>query len=177
MPRKHHHVVLMPSEKIESKIYVIRNRKVMLDRDLAGLYEVGTKALNQAVRRNPERFPEDFMFQLTKEEAQNWMAQGSRSQIVTLKKGQNLKYLPYAFTEQGVAMLSSVLNSRVAILVNIQIIRIFVKLKEAALSYKDISLKMELLEKKYDQQFHVVFKALRLLLDKQPPHGDKRFDV
>ncbi len=146
----------------------------MFDRDLAVLYGVETKVLNQAVKRNMERFPEDFMFQLAKEEAQ---ISAPRSQIVTLKKGQNIKYLPYAFTEQGVAMLSSVLNSRTAILVNIQIIRTFVKLKEMALSYKEILSKIEQIEKQYDQQFQVVFKAIKMLLEDKPK-GDgtnKRF--
>jgi len=184
---KNRHLQLIPSEKIESKIYVARNKKVMLDRDLAVLYGVETRTLNQAVKRNLERFPEDFMFQLTNEEIQNWMSQNmilkgeaSRSQNVILKKGKNIKYLPYAFTEQGVAMLSSVLNSRTAILVNIQIIRTFVKLKEAMISHKDILLKIEQMEKKYDKQFQVVFKAIKLLLDDRPPHGGfdkKRFDV
>jgi len=173
MPSKNH-LVLVPSEKIESKIYFLRGKKVMFDRDLAVLYGVETKVLNQAVKRNMERFPEDFMFQLAKEEAQ---ISAPRSQIVTLKKGQNIKYLPYAFTEQGVAMLSSVLNSRTAILVNIQIIRTFVKLKEMALSYKEILSKIEQIEKQYDQQFQVVFKAIKMLLEDKPK-GDgtnKRF--
>ena len=159
----------------------------MVDKDIAVLYGVETKVLNQAVKRNLERFPEDFMFQLTKEEAENWVSQSgdlkegrSRSQSVTLKKGKNIKYLPYAFTEQGVAMLSSVLNSRTAILVNIQIIRTFVKLKESILSYKDILLKIDAMEKKYDKQFQVVFKAIKLLLDDKPRRdnpGNKRFDI
>lgn len=179
-------ISLIPSERIESKIYFIRNKKVMVDKDIAVLYGVETKVLNQAVKRNLERFPEDFMFQLTKEEAENWMSQSgalknrhSRSQSVTLKKGKNIKYFPYAFTEQGVAMLSSVLNSRTAILVNIQIIRTFVKLKESLISYKDILLNIGAMEKKYDQQFQVVFKAIRLLLDEKPRKGfgGKRFEI
>lgn len=129
------------AKAIESKILTIRNQQVMIDRDLAELYGVETKALNQAVKRNIERFPDDFMFQLTKEEAGDWKSQImnsnddiSRSQIVTLKKdedrrGQNIKYLPYAFTEQGVAMLSSVLKSQTAVEVNIQIMRAFVAMR------------------------------------------------
>ncbi len=171
---KKYPIVLIPSEKVESRIHLIREKKVMIDRDLAALYQVETKILNQAVKRNFERFPEDFMFRLTKKEALDWV---SRSQFVTLKKGKNLKYCPYAFTKQGVAMLSSVLNSRVAILVNIQIIRTFVKLKEAALSHRDILLKVGRMEKKYDKQFQVVFKAIKLLLDNKPKDGssNKRF--
>lgn len=168
-----HHPALIPSEKIESKIHIIRNRKIMFDKDLALLYGVQTKVLNQAVRRNIERFPEDFMFQLTKEEIKAI----SRSQIVTLKQGENMKYLPYVFTEQGVAMLSSVLKSRTAILVNVQIIRTFVKLKEMALSYKEILHKIEQMEGKYDKQFQVVFKAIKMLLDDKPKgdSGNKRW--
>jgi len=184
MSKNHSHVALIPSEKIESKIYVIRGKKVMLDGDLAVLYSVPTKVLNQAVKRNLERFPEDFMFRLTKDEAQNWKSQSvtssrnsSRSQSVTLKKGENIKYLPHAFTQEGVAMLSSVLNSRTAIFVNIQIIRTFVRLKESLASYKDLLFKIGEMEKKYDQQFQVVFKAIKMLLDDKPKDGldNKRF--
>ncbi|MBI3251976.1 MAG: ORF6N domain-containing protein [Candidatus Omnitrophica bacterium] len=157
----------MPSEKIESKIYVIRQKKVMLDRDLALLYNVETRTLNQAVGRNPERFPEDFMFQLNQEEVRRWMSQI----VISNKERKGLRKMPYVFTEQGVAMLSSVLKSRVAILVNIQIIRTFVKLKEASLSYRDIFLKIEAMEKKYDQQFQVVFKAIKMLLDDRTKDG------
>ena len=168
--------VVVPHEIIEKKIYLVRGKKIMLDRDLAFLYGVETRVLNQAVKRNLERFPEDFMFQLSKEEAQNWISQS----VISNKEKKGLRKMPYAFTEQGVAMLSSVLNSRTAILVNIQIIRAFVKLKEAMVSHKDILLKIEQMEKKYDKQFQVVFKAIKLLLDNQPPYGgfgSKRFDV
>ena len=163
---------LIPVERIESKIYQIRDKKVMLDHDLSSLYEVPTKALKQAVKRNIDRFPDDFMFVLTKKETQNW-----RSQIVTsnsrFKMG--LRYSPFAFTEQGVAMLSSVLNSRTAIQVNIQIIRTFVRMKEVVLSHKDLWIKIEQIEKKYDAQFQVVFKAIKLLLDKSKGGPEKRF--
>jgi phage regulator Rha-like protein len=137
---------------VERKIYIIRGQKVMLDSDLAELYGVTTKTLVQAVKRNIKRFPLDFMFQL---EIQYVMA--LRSQIVTLKtgQGQHRKYFPYVFTEQGVAMLSSVLNSERAVEVNIQIIRVFVKLREMIASHKDLAKKLEELEKKYDAQFRV----------------------
>jgi len=135
---------------------------------------VSTKVLNQAVKRNTERFPEDFMFQLSKEEAKNWKSQFVTSNL-GLKMGHRKR--PYAFTEQGVAMLSSVLNSRAAIFVNIEIIRTFVRLKETTTSpYKDLWFKIDEMEKKYDKQFQVVFKALKLLLEKpKEGFGDKRF--
>lgn len=142
-------VEAIPQQVIESNIFIIQGKKVMLDRDLAMLYGVETKALNQAVRRNIVRFPDDFMFQLTKEEAKDPL----RSQIVTLKRGQHFKYLPYAFTENGVAMLSSVLNSERAIAVNIQIMRTFTKIREMLATHKELKQKVEEMEKKYDYQF------------------------
>lgn len=149
---------------IQSKIYEIRGLKVMLDRDLATLYEVETRTLNQAVRRNSDRFPSDFMFQLTAKEFENW-----KSQIVisnSVKMG--LRKLPLAFTEQGVAMLSSVLNSEKAINVNIAIIRTFVLIRQYAMNYKELETKIKKLEKKYNNNFQQIFKALDLLLmDKQ----------
>lgn len=132
----------------------------MFDRDLAILYGVETRTLNQAVKRNIDRFPEDFMFQLTKIEMENF----SRSQFVTLKRGGNIKYNPYVFTEQGVAMLSSVLKSKRAIQVNIQIMRTFTKIREMIISNKELRLKMEDLERKYDNKFQVVFDAIKGLL-------------
>jgi hypothetical protein len=141
----------------------------MLDTDLAGLYGVGAKALNQAVKRNWERFPEDFMFQLTWEEAEN-----PRSQIVTLKPGGNIKYRPYAFTEQGVAMLSSVLRGKRAVRVNIEIMRAFVQLRQMLLSNTDLARKLTALEKKYDAQFKVVFDAIRELTAPPEPLGKRR---
>ncbi len=161
-------IVVVPSEVIENKIYLIRGQKVMLDFDLAELYSVPTKVLNQAVKRNLGRFPSDFMFQLTKTEAA-----ASRSQIVTLKRGQNVKYLPYAFTEHGILMLSSVLNSKKAISVNITIMRTFVKLRELMLTHKDLARKIEELEKKYDSKFQAVFAAIRQLMS-APPEPAKR---
>ena len=151
---------IVPAELIERKIYLIRNKKVMLDSDLAELYDVETKVLNQAVKRNIARFPEDFMFQLNKEEA----SELSRSQFVTLKRGQNIKYLPRAFTENGVAMLSSVLNSERAIQVNIQIMRTFTKIREMLFSHKDLRHKIEEMEKEYDSQFKIVFNAIKELM-------------
>src|SRR5437667_8421595 len=159
---------------IDRRIYLIRGQKVMLDSDLAELYEVPTKVLNQAVRRNARRFPEDFMFQLTAEEAESLRSQiatskamSLRSQIVTLKptgRGRHRKYLPYVFTEQGVAMLSSVLNSERAIEANIVIMRAFVRLREMMLSNHELNRKINALEQKYDEKFKVVFAALRKLI-------------
>ena len=151
---------IIPQEVVESKILLIRGKKVMLDRDLAALYGVETRALNQAVRRNIKRFPEDFMFQLSREEA----IELSRSQFVTLKRGENIKYLPHSFTENGVAMLSSVLNSKRAINVNIQIMRTFTRIREMLISNADLARKIESLEKKYDSQFKVVFDTIRQLM-------------
>lgn len=158
---------LVPPALIEKNIYLIRGVKVMLDRDLANLYRVNAKVLNQAVKRNLYRLPSDFMFRLTVEEARSL-----RSQFVTLKRGQHRKYLPYVFTENGVAMLSSVLNSREAILVNIQIIRTFTKLREMMLTHVKLKRKIEELEKKYDHQFAIVFEAIKKLL--APPEKPKR---
>lgn len=157
--------IIIPDERIEHKIFLIRNKKVMFDSDLAVLYGVGTKVLNQAVKRNKKRFPSDFMFRLDIDEAKIWQSQFSRSQIVTLKQGQNIKYAPYVFTEQGVAMLSSVLNSERAIQVNIQIMRTFTKLREMIASNRDLRIKIEQMEKKYDKKFKIVFDTLRQLLD------------
>ena len=159
---------IVSAELIERKIYLIRNKKVMLDSDLAKLYDVETKVLNQAVKRNIARFPKDFMFRLNKEEA----LELSRSQIVTLKRGQNIKYLPHVFTENGVAMLSSVLNSERAIQVNIQIMRTFTKIREMLSSHKDLRHKIEEMEKKYDSQFKIVFNAIKELMT--PPEKQVR---
>jgi len=152
-------VVPVPLERITGKIYFIRGQKVMLDRGLAELYEVETKVLKQAVRRNIDRFPEDFMFELTKDEFEIL-----RSQIVTSSWG-GTRYQPMAFTEQGVAMLSSVLNSRRAIQVNIQIMRAFTQLRQMLSTHADLKRKIEAMEKKYDQQFQIVFEAIKQLLE------------
>jgi phage regulator Rha-like protein len=158
---------LLPIELIEKKILIIRGEKVMLDSDLAELYGVEVKHLKRQVRRNITRFPEDFMIQLSKEEYDSL-----RCHFGTLKRGEHSKYLPYAFTEQGVAMLSSVLNSERAIQVNILIMRAFVKLREMLATHKDLAKKLEDMERKYDAQFKVVFDAIRELM--KPPEPKKR---
>jgi phage regulator Rha-like protein len=150
----------LPNEIIASKIYIIRGQKVMLDRDLAELYGVQTRALKQAVRRNIDRFPSDFMFELTNEEQESL-----RSQSVILKRGQHSKYLSFAFTEQGVAMLSSVLNSDRAIQVNIQIMRTFAQLRRMLATHEGLKRKIEEMEKRYDENFRIVFEAIRQLFD------------
>jgi len=150
----------VPVERITRKIFVIRGSKVILDRDLAKLYDVETRVLKQAVKRNIDRFPTDFMFELTKVEYQ-----ALRSQNVTLKRGQHSKYLPYVFTEQGVAMLSSVLKSERAIQVNIQIMRAFTQLRQLLSTHKDLKKKIEAMEKKYDENFRIVFEAIKQLLE------------
>lgn len=160
--------VLVPQHLIESKILLIRGKKAMLDKDLSVLYGVETKMLNRAVKRNIERFPDDFMFQLTKEEYTELL----RCQFGTLKRGQHSKYLPYAFTENGVAMLSSVLNSKRAIQVNIQIMRTFTKIREMLATHKELRRKIEEIEKKYDHQFKVVFDVIKQLMT--PPEKSKK---
>jgi len=160
---------LIPTERIEQAIFRIRGHRIMLDYDLAELYEVPTKTLNQAVKRNLKRFPDDFMFRLTFQEVR-----GSRSQFVTLKQGQNIKYRPYAFTEHGILMLSSVLNSERAVQVNIEIMRAFVKLREMIASNKDLAKRLDALEQKYDAQFKSVFDAIRELMTPSPPPKPRR---
>jgi hypothetical protein len=158
----------VPVERIERWIVVLRDEKVMLDAELAALYGVSTRELNQAVKRNVDRFPPDFMFQLTPDEHD-----ALRSQSVTLKRGRgrHRKYRPFAFTEQGVAMLSSVLRSRRAVLVNIEIMRAFVRLRALALSYKDLASKVRALEAKHgahDAQIREIFDAIRSLMEPPP---------
>ena len=157
---------LNPTERIKRQIFFLRGQKVMLDFDLAFLYGVETKILNQAVKRNTERFPGDFMFQLTRQE---WVAI-LRSQIVTSSSGHGgRRNPPFAFTEQGVAMLSSVLNSPRAIRVNIEIMRAFVRLRQLLASHAELARKLEVLESKYDSQFKMVFDAIRdLMADPKP---------
>lgn len=150
-------IAKIPVERIEKAIYLIRGEKVMLDRDLAALYEVETRILNQAVRRNRERFPVDFMFELTREEIEGI------SQIVTSSTIKFSKRVT-AFTEQGVAMLSSVLHSTRAIQVNIEIMRAFVRLRQMLASNAELARRLDRLEKKYDRQFKVVFDAIRQLM-------------
>jgi len=149
----------VPAEVIVSKILIIRGKRVMLDKDLALLYEVKTKRLNEQVARNRKRFPEDFMFQLTEEEADFL-----RSQFATSKRG-GRRYLPFVFTQEGVAMLSSVLNSERAIMVNIQIMRAFTQLRRMLLTSSGLRRKIEAMEKKYDKQFAIVFQAIKQLLE------------
>jgi hypothetical protein len=155
---------LIPLETIAAKIYTFRGKKVLLDKDLAQMYGVETKRLNEQVVRNKKRFPEDFMFQLKKEEADFL-----RSQNATLKNQyRHLKYLPCVFTQEGVAMLSSVLNSERAIAVNIQIMRAFVSLRRIGLTYTGLKRKIEDMEKEYDKQFSMVFEAIKQLLEPAP---------
>jgi phage regulator Rha-like protein len=155
---------LIPVERIEKAIYLIRGEKVMLDADLASLYGVETKAVNRAAKRNLKRFPSDFMFQLTAEESA-----ALRYQIGTSKQGRGgRRYPPYAFTEQGVAMLSSVLSSERAVLVNIEIMRAFVKLRRMLASNAELSRRLDNLESKYDRKFKVVFDAIRQLMSPPP---------
>ncbi len=161
---------LIPAERIEKSILLIRDQKVMMDFQLAEMYGVSLKAMNQAVKRNGDRFPEDFMFQLTVDETSSL-----RSQFVTAKKGRGGRTtLPYAFTEQGVAMLSSVLRSTQAVQVNIAIMRAFVKLREMLLSNKELARKLATMESKYDAQFKVVFDAIRQLMEPPPAPVKKR---
>lgn len=194
---------LIPAERIERRILLVRGQKVLLDFQLAELYEVEARSLNQAVKRNSERFPEDFMFQLSEEETEQIMrsqfvtaSPGNSSQFVmssdasgteskepppvnwsqfvtSSKKHRGLAYRPYAFTEQGVAMLSSVLRSPRAVLVNIAIMRTFVQLRQLLSSHADLAKELASLESKYDQQFKAVFDAIRELM-KPPTASQKR---
>jgi len=165
--------LIIPEEIIMKQIYYIRDQKIMLDSDLATLYEVETKQLKRQVRRNAERFPKDFMFELTPEEYHSL-----RSQYGTLKQGEHAKYLPMAFTEQGVAMLSGVLNSKRAINVNIQIIRIFTRIRQMLIENTDLRLEIELIKTKLDNQdknMEVVFHYLDELIErKTKPQTRKR---
>ena len=156
------------AENIHQRILTIRGVRVMQDADLAELYDIQTKAFNQAIQRNMDRFPEDFMFQLTEEEFS-----GLRSQFVTSKKGRGgRRYLPYVFTEQGVAMLSGVLNSHRAVQVNIAIMRAFVRMRETMASHRELSKRLNALEKTYDALYRVVFDAIRALME--PPKTPRR---
>lgn len=168
---------LILAEIIEQKIYLIRDQKVMLDSDLAKLYGVTTKQLNQQVKRNKKRFPEDFAFRLNREEdivlrSQFVTSNNSLTSQIAMSKGRGgRRTLPYAFTEQGVAMLSSVLNSDRAVQVNIQIIRTFIKLRKLLSAHADLLKKVENLEKNYDRQFRIVFQIIREL--ENPPAGHR----
>ena len=161
----------MQIQKIESKIFEIRGQKVMLDFDLAELYEVETKALNQAVKRNISRFPESFMFRLNQNE---WKIM--RSQIVTAsqQRKRNVNITPFAFTEHGVTMLASVLRSEKAIKMNIAIVEAFISLKQFALNYKELSEKIKEIETKYNKQFNDVYEAINYLLQKDKQETEQR---
>lgn len=158
---------IMPVERIEQKIFLIRGEKVMLDSDLAELYGVEVKQLKRQVRRNRDRFPEDFMFALTGEEYQ-----ALRRQFGIIERGKHSKYLPYAFTEQGIAMLSGILKSKRAVHVNVEIMRAFVRMRRMIMSHKDLVRRLDGLEQKYDVQFKVVFDAIRKLMT--PPEKPAR---
>jgi hypothetical protein len=168
-------IIRITDDILLDRIYFIRDQKVMLDRDLAELYGVDTRILNQAVRRNIKRFPEDFMFQLTEEELENL-----RSQIVTSSWG-GIRYMPFAFTEQGVAMLSSVLNSERAIQVNIQIMRLYTRMRSLLHNHKDLLLKIEKIENKvssHDEHIKVLFDYLKKLLqDEAKPRKQVGFKI
>lgn len=165
---KNKQIVIIPDELVISKIYMIRGQKVMLDRDLAELYQVETRVLNQAVQRNVHRFPKDFMFHLTEKEFENWKSQI----VISNSERMGLRKRPFAFTEQGVAMLSGVLNSEIAIKVHIQIIRVFAKMKELLLTHKNILLQLEKLEKKFEGhkgKIQLIFEYLKELLNPPQP--------
>src|ERR1044071_2833101 len=160
--------IALPDEFIEDTILLIRGKRVILDHDLARLYGVTPRVLNQTVKRNPDRFPEDFMFQLTKAETEEWQhRKRSRSQNVILKnaRGLNIKYQPYAFTEHGILMLSSVLKSQRAVQVNIQIMRTFVRLRQMLASNETLIERLDELEENYDSKFKIVFRAIRQLMN------------
>jgi hypothetical protein len=160
--------IIIVDEVVMNKIYMVRGQKVMLDRDLAELYQIETKVLKQSVKRNMDRFPSDFMFELTEVEFSNW-----RSQFVTSNSDKlGLRYAPFAFTEQGVAMLSSILKSKKAVYVNIQIIRIFTRIRQMLMDNTEIRLAIEKLEKKTDnntKNIEVVFQYMDELSDKKQP--------
>jgi len=159
----------IPMERVENRILAIRGHRVMVDTDLAEVYGVPTKALNQAIKRNADRFPDDFMFQLSREEADS-----IRSQTVTLKtvRGKHWKYLPYVFTEHGAIMAASVLNSPRAIEASVYVVRAFVKMREVLATHKELVQRLDEMEGKYDRQFKVVFDAIRALME--PPKTTTR---
>lgn len=173
---------IIPSERIEQRIFLFRGHRVMLDSDLAKLYGVPTRRLNEQVKRNRERFPEDFMFQLTKQEAETW--QHSRSQFAILKQGSNIKYLPYVFTEFGAIMAANVLNSPRAVMMSVEVVRAFVRLRQMTLSVEELNRKVNALEKGFQQHgkhfeeqhgkhFEAVFDAIRKLME-PPPEPPRR---
>ena len=165
---------LIPIEAIERQIFVLRGHRVMLDRDLAELYGVELKRLNEQVKRNRERFPDDFMFRLTLEEGKAVTL--SRSQIATLKRGENIKYQPYAFTEHGAVMLANVLRSPIAVRTSIQVVRAFVNLRRMLATHEDLARKIDAIERrvgKHDVELQDVLRILRKLLE-PPPVPPKR---
>jgi hypothetical protein len=157
-------LIKIPPEMVEKTILFVRGERVMLDRDLARLYGVTTSALKQAVRRNSERFPDDFTFVLSKSEFDDWRSQF----VISNKDRKGLRHPPMAFTEQGVAMLSSVLRSKRAVAVNVQIMRTFVRLRQMLASNTELARKLARLERKYDDQFKIVFDAIRELMNPAP---------
>ena len=168
--------VTISDEVIINKIYLIRGQKVMIDRDLAEMYRVETRLLNQAIKRNEKRFPADFMFQMTGQELSDWKSQN----VISNKEKMGLRKLPNVFTEQGVAMLSSVLNSETAIEVNIQIIRIFTRIRQMMTDHSDLRLEVEKIKRKLDNQdrnMKVVFKYLDELLDKREKPNPPRNEI
>ncbi|MFA4972623.1 MAG: ORF6N domain-containing protein [bacterium] len=165
------HNELIPTKTIENKILLLRNQQIILDSDLAELYGVTTKALNQAVKRNSERFPADFMFQLNIEEAMR-----SRSQSVTLKRGTNIKYLPYAFTEHGAVMAANVLRSERAVAASIYVVRAFIRLRQFLASHKELADKLAELERQvgtHDKAIVSLFQAIRKLMAPLPQKKKK----
>ncbi|MCF6348482.1 MAG: ORF6N domain-containing protein [Flavobacteriaceae bacterium] len=160
--------IIIPNDTITSRIYLVRGQKVMLDRDLAELYGVETKRLKEQVRRNINRFPKIFMFELTTDEYT-----ALRSQIAPLKRGRHSKYLPFAFTEHGILMLSSVLNSNKAIKMSVHIIETFVQLRKLANNYEEIIDKIQQMESKYQAQFGEIYEVLQRLLEK-PKEKDRK---
>lgn len=166
---------LIPVEMIERKILLIRGEKVMLDADIAELYGVATKRLNEQIRRNSDKFPEDFAFQLAAEEWQSIKSRGdlNRSQFATgSQKHRDPRFLPWVFTEHGAIMAATVLNSKQAVAMSVYVVRAFVKLREMIASHKDLAKRLDELEKKYDSQFKVVFDAIRQLM--APPETKKK---
>ena len=163
---------IVPIERIQQNIFIFRDQRVILDEDLADLYGVGTKRLNEQVRRNLDRFPNDFMFQLKQEEWRNL-----KSQFATTSSWGGRRTLPYVFTEYGVIMIANILNSQRAVLVSVQVVRAFIRLRELLKSNEVLSRKLDELEKKYDKQFNLVFTTIRHLIDepsnKKEPIGFK----
>jgi hypothetical protein len=163
-------------EPVDAPILTLRRQKVILDSDLARIYGVSTKRLNEQVRRNADRFPPDFMIRLTREEAQE--IRRSRSQFATLKRGQNIKYLPFAFTEHGAIMAATVLNSPQAVQMSVFVVRAFVRLRQSLADYAELQRRLDELEKRYDAQFSALFEAIReLMTPPDPPRKEIGFQV